>query len=188
MEFLKKNWSNLLFIVIIVLLFVPQTRKPIQVALNQIVSFSPTKISEKDRESLEDYNWNLVDLHGKPVNFKHSIGEVAVVNLWATWCPPCIAEMPSFQKLYYDYGDKVDFYFVSSEDSEKLQSFLDKKNYDLPVYQPLSIAPEKLQSRSLPTSYVISRNGKIVVDKKGSANWNDSGFRNLLDQLLEEEY
>ncbi|WP_029035912.1 TlpA family protein disulfide reductase [Salinimicrobium xinjiangense] len=188
MEFLKKNWSNILFIIIIILLIIPQTRKPIQVGLNQIIAFSPSKISEKNRESLNDYNWNLVDLQGQPLNFKQSIGEVAVVNLWATWCPPCIAEMPSFQKLYNEYGDKVNFYFVSSEDNGKLQLFLDKKNYDLPVYQPLSLAPEKMQSRSLPTTYVISRSGKIVVNKKGSANWNDSGFKDFLDELLEEEY
>lgn len=188
MEFLKKNWSNILFILIIILLIIPQTRKPIQVGLNQIIAFSPSKISEKDRETLKDYNWNLVDLEGKPANFKQSIGKVAVVNLWATWCPPCIAEMPSFQKLYKEYGDKIDFYFVSSEETEKLELFLNKKNYSLPVYQPLSIAPEKMQSRSLPTTYVISRNGKIVVNKKGSANWNDSGFKNLLDDLLKEEY
>lgn len=188
MEFLKKNWSNLLFIILIILLIVPQTRKPMQVVLNQVISFSPSTIQEDNRETLKDYNWNLADLNGNPVNFRQSIGEVAVINLWATWCPPCIAEMPSFQKLYSEYGDKIDFYFISSEDAEKIQLFLDKKNYVLPVYQPLSIAPDKLQSRALPTTYVISRNGKIVVDKKGAANWNDSGFKSLLDELLEEEY
>ncbi|WP_029033504.1 TlpA family protein disulfide reductase [Salinimicrobium terrae] len=187
MEFLKKNWSNILFIVIIVLLLIPQTRKPIQVTMNRIIAFSPTRIAVDDRETLENYNWNLVNLQGEPVNFKTSIGEVAVINLWATWCPPCIAEMPSFQKLYDQYGDRVNFYFVSTEDEGKLQQFLDKKNYRLPVYKPLSMAPEILQSRSLPTTYVISRDGKIAVNKKGSANWNDSGFKDLLDQLLAED-
>lgn len=187
MEFLKKNWSNILFIIIIILLLIPQTRKPIQVTMNRMISFSPSKIAEDERETLQDYNWNLVNLEGEPVNFKKSIGEVAVINLWATWCPPCIAEMPSFQKLYDEYGDRVDFYFVSTEEHEKLKQFLDKKDYRLPVYQPLSMAPQKLQSRSLPTTFVISRNGKIAVNKTGSANWNDSGFKELLDQLLAED-
>ena len=187
MEFLKKNWSNILFIVFIILLLVPQTRKPIQVGLNRMISFSPSKIAEDERVTLENYNWNLIDLNGEPVNFKSSIGKVAVVNLWATWCPPCIAEMPSFQKLYDQYGDRVNFYFVSTEEATKLQQFLDKKHYRLPVYQPLDMAPQKLQSRSLPTTIVISRKGKIVVNKEGSANWNDSGFKELLDQLLAED-
>ncbi len=187
MEFLKKNWSNILFIIIIILLLVPQTRKPIQVAMNRMISFSPSKISVDDRETLENYNWNLVNLQDEPVNFKTSIGEVAVINLWATWCPPCIAEMPSFQKLYDQYGDRVDFYFVSSEEEEKLEKFLAKKNYNLPVFQPLSMAPIKLQSTSLPTTFVISRHGKIAVHKEGAANWNDEGFKELLEQLLAED-
>ena len=187
MEFLKKNWSNILLIVFIALLFIPQTRQPLQVGLNRLIAFSPSTVSEEDREDLDTYNWNLRDLNGASVNFSHSSGRVAIVNLWATWCPPCIAEMPSFQKLYDDYGNQVDFYFVSSEEAEKLQSFLDKKNYRLPVYQPMSMPPQKMQSTSLPTTYLLSKSGKIVVDKKGSANWNDSGFRKTLDELLEEE-
>ena len=155
--------------------------------MNRLISFSPSRIAEDKRETLKDYDWNLIDLEGNPVNFSQSIGEVAVINLWATWCPPCIAEMPSFQKLYNEYGEKVNFYFVSTEEEPKLRNFLEKKNYNLPVYQPISMAPEKLQSRSLPTTYVISRHGKIAVNKEGSANWNDSGFKELLDQLLAED-
>ena len=187
MDFLKKNWLNILFIIFIVLLFIPQTRKPIQVGLNKIIAFSPSTVAEDKRENLENYNWNLQNLDGGPVNFKRSTGRVAIVNFWATWCPPCIAEMPSFQKLYNDYGKKVDFYFVSSEEAEKIEAFL-KNKYDLPVYQPLSRPPEKMLSRSLPTTYVLSKNGEIVVAKKGAANWNDSGFRKTLDELILAEY
>lgn len=187
MEFLKKNWSNILFIILIVLLFIPQTRKPIQVTMNRIIAFSPSKIAEDDREKLSNYDWNLIDLNGDPVNMRRSIGEVAVINLWATWCPPCIAEMPSFQKLYDEYGSNVNFYFISTEEDEKLEKFLSRKGYKLPVYQPLSIAPPQLQSGSLPTTFVISREGYIAVEKEGAANWNDKGLKDLLDQLLAED-
>ncbi len=111
MQVLKKNWSNILFIIFIILLIVPQTRKPLQVGLNRIIAFSPSKISENNRETLEDYNWNLANLEGKAVNFNESIGKVAVVNIWATWCPPCIAEMPSFQKLYDEVWRQSGFLF-----------------------------------------------------------------------------
>ena len=187
MEFIKKNWSNILLILFIVLLFIPQTRKPLQVGLNRLIAFSPSTVSEENREALDSYNWNLRDLNGTSINLSHSTGRVAIINFWATWCPPCIAEMPSFQKLYDDYGNRVDFYFVSSEEEEKLQNFLEKKNYRLPVYQPMSAPPQKMQSRSLPTTYLLSKSGEIVVDKKGSANWNDGGFRKTLDELLNEE-
>lgn len=184
MKFLKKNWSNILFILFIALLIIPQTRKPIQVGLNRLISFSPSEIAEDKRERLSDFSWKLMDMEGQLHSLKESEGKVIIVNLWATWCPPCIAEMPSFQKLYNDYGDQVTFYFVSTEELADLKSFLNKKAYDLPVYRPNSAPPEKLSSNSLPTTYVISKNGEIVVDKKGAANWNDNSFRKLLDELL----
>ncbi len=186
MNFLKKNWSNILFILVLLLLLIPQTRKPIQVTLNRLIAFSPSEISEENREMLEDYAWRLQDLDGEMHYFGEAEGEVVLVNFWATWCPPCIAEMPSFQKLYDDYGNKVKFYFVSSEEKERLQPFLEKKGYELPVYQPLSATPEKMRSNSLPTTYLISKTGELVVDKKGAANWNDDNFRKLLDELLAE--
>jgi thiol-disulfide isomerase/thioredoxin len=187
MEFLKKNWSNILFIIIIILLIIPQTRTPIQVQLNRLISFAPSEIAEEKRDVLENYEWLLQDLDGKRHSLMASKGRVAVVNLWATWCPPCIAEMPSFQKLYDEYGQKVDFYFISSEEAGKLRNFLEKKDYSLPVYQPLTAGPEQLQSRSLPTTFVISPKGEIVVNKTGSANWNDGNFKGLLDELSKRQ-
>lgn len=186
MNFLKKNWSNIVFIVIIILLIIPQTRKPIQVGLNRLISFSPSEISKEKRENLDDYNWRLRSIDGEMHYFTETQGEVAIVNLWATWCPPCIAEMPSFQKLYNDYGKNVNFYFVSSEEMENIIPFVQKKAYTFPVFQPLSVSPKKLESGNLPTTYVISKSGEIVVNKTGAANWNDKKFRELLDELLEE--
>src|SRR5680860_274907 len=131
MEFLKKNWSNILLIVFIVLIIILQTRKPIQVGLNRVFAFGPSEISEEERKILKDYNWNLYTLEGKELNFNQAKGKVVLVNFWATWCPPCIAEMPSFQALYEDYANEVDFYFVSSEEIEKLENFMLKNNYSM---------------------------------------------------------
>ena len=94
--------------------------------------------------------------------------------------------MPSFQKLFDTYGDQVDFYFVSLEDKEVLEKFLRKKGYDLPVYQQLSKAPETLRSLSLPTTYVIAKNGSIVMDKSGAADWNSDKVHEVLEKLLNE--
>ena len=187
MSFLKKNWSNLLLIVFLILLFIPQTRVPIQVALNKLISVGPSEVLEKKRVHLQNYQWPLVNLDGENINLDRSKGRVAIVNLWATWCPPCIAEMPSFQDLYNEYGEKVDFYFITSEKGEKVNTFLLKKNYTIPVYQPIAVGPDELASGSLPTTYVISKKGEIVVKTTGAANWNDGDFKNLLDRLLKEE-
>jgi len=182
--FLKKNWSNILFFGFAALLIFPQTRMPIQVFVQRLVAVSPSEKSETDWEKLEDYNWNLQKINTEEINFSQSKGKVAIVNFWATWCPPCVAEMPSFQKLYNKYGDKVDFYFVTSEKPEKIVNFMAKNGYTLPIFLQTYEAPKQLQSQALPTTYVISKSGEIVIDEEGAADWNSKKTQALLDQLL----
>ena len=184
MKFLKKNWGNLVFLIVISLLLIPQTGMPIKVLLNRLMAFSPSEVAAKEVAVLEDYNWNLNSLSGDQLNFSQSEGKVVLVNLWATWCPPCVAEMPSLQKLYDHYGDRVDFYFISSETPQKLESFLQKRAYDLPVYIESKSPPVILQTGSIPTTYLISKEGKIVINETGAANWNSEKVHNIIDALL----
>ncbi|WP_221442776.1 MULTISPECIES: TlpA disulfide reductase family protein [Aequorivita] len=184
--FLKEHWSNILFVGLLVLLIIPQTRMPIQVFVQRLISFSPSEKAESKRETLTDYNWSLQPLNSEEINFSQSEGKVTIVNLWATWCPPCVAEMPSFQKLYNSYGEKVDFYFVTSETPEKIEKFMDKNGYNLPIYIQKYKAPTQLESNVLPTTYVMSKTGEIVIDETGVADWNSKKMRALLDKLLSE--
>jgi thiol-disulfide isomerase/thioredoxin len=186
MTFLKKNWKNILFVLVISLLLIPQTGMPIKVFFNRIMAFSPSKVDEAERVVLHEYNWNLKTLDNKPVNFQQSEGQVVIVNFWATWCPPCVAEMPSLLKLYESYGDRVDFYFITSEVNEKPLEFIQKNEYSFPVYRESQATPEVLRSRSIPATYVISKNGTIVIDEKGAANWNSEKVHQVLDGLLAE--
>ncbi|PHR10662.1 MAG: thiol-disulfide oxidoreductase [Aequorivita sp.] len=186
MKFIKKHWSNILFFAFLALLVFPQTRMPIQVFVQRLVSFSPSEKDETERETLNDYQWNLQRLNGEEINFSQSEGKVIIVNFWAIWCPPCVAEMPSFQKLYDSYGDKVDFYFVTTEESEKVNKFLTKNEYTLPVFLQEYEAPMQLKSQALPTTYLISKTGEIIMEEEGAADWNSKKVRALLDHLLKE--
>tara|TARA_R110000850_G_scaffold150497_1_gene273218 strand:- start:127766 stop:128326 length:561 start_codon:yes stop_codon:yes gene_type:complete len=186
MKFLKKNLSNILFAVFILLLLIPQTRMPIQVFLQRLIAFSPSTISEDKREAVATYDWQLNSIDDGQINFSTSEGEVILVNLWATWCAPCVAEMPSLQKLYNDYGDKMAFYFISNEIENKLNAFLKDNQYNLPVFQPLEPAPEALNSNALPTTYIIDKSGNIVIKKTGVADWNSKKTRDILDDLIGE--
>lgn len=186
-NFLKKHKSNILFGLVILLLIIPQTRMPIQVFVQRTIAFSPSTISEEKRETLNDYSWNLRELNANTSNLSDAKNQVIIINLWATWCPPCIAEMPSFQSLYDDYGDRVAFYFVSNEKTETLNRFMDRHNYTMPIFQALEVAPAQLNSNALPTTYVIAKNGEIVIKKTGVADWNSNKMRELLDKLIAEE-
>jgi thiol-disulfide isomerase/thioredoxin len=186
MQFIKKHWSNILFVLLIALLLIPQTRLPLQVFIQRLFSGAPGTISNEKQETLSDYNWSLQTPDGKSVDFSSSAGKVIILNSWATWCPPCLAEMPSLQSLYNDYGKKVDFYFVSTEEAETLRQFMARKNYSFPVYMETTAAPAVLLSSALPTTFVISKTGKIVMKETGAADWNSGKVRKLLEELLTE--
>jgi len=184
MKFIKKQWSNILFGAFIILMIVPQTRMPIQVFIQRFISFSPSELDKEDRAILKEYDWNLSSLKSEKVNLSQSEGRVILINFWATWCPPCVAEMPELQELYDAYGDKVDFYFITNESPEKVNLFLKKKGYDIPVYLQIEKSPKVLESSSLPTTYLLSKSGEIVMRKTGAASWNSDSVHVVLDGLL----
>ncbi|HZW78290.1 MAG TPA: TlpA disulfide reductase family protein [Flavobacteriaceae bacterium] len=185
-RFLKKQWSNLLFGIFLLLMVFPQTRMPIMVTVQRLIAFSPSETSEEKRETLNNYDWTIFNRENNAVNLAEFEGEVVIINFWATWCPPCVAEMPSFQKLYSDYQDQVSFLFVTSEDNSPVEKFLEKHGYELPVYFQKFAAPAELDSRALPTTFVLTRKGEIAVKETGVADWNSKKIRNLLDKLIQQ--
>jgi len=181
----KISISNLVFIAIVIALIIPQSRQSIQVFIHKgLALFSPSITSSVNREVLTNYNWDLQSIDGMNYNLSDAQEKVLLVNFWATWCPPCIAEMPALQELQNDYKDTVEFVFVSNEASETIQTFLDKNNYTFNVYRPISETPEALATTSIPRTLIIDKKGTIVIDKTGAANWNSDAVRSTLNGLL----
>jgi len=188
MNFIKKNLSNIIFIAFIIFLFTPYGL-PVRAYLIKGVSFVTTRvfnmeIDKNERVNLNSYEWELVGIDGERINLNSYKDQVILINFWATWCPPCIAEMPSFEELYKDYKDQVVFLFVASDEEAKVKKFITDKGYSFPVYFEMNNRPEEIRSNSLPTTYIINRNGEIVVDKTGAADWNSGKVRDMLDELL----
>lgn len=185
MKFTRSKIKNIIFFIIIGLLFIPQMRQPIQVLLHKgLALFSPSTIDESKQIVVKDYNWSLKTKDGNAINFESTKGKVVLVNFWATWCPPCIAEMPSMQSLYDDYKDKVEFVFVSNEEFSVINEFVIKKGYIFDIYNPMTKYPKTFDVTSIPRTFLIDKNGRIVIDKTGAANWNSEAVRNTIDQLL----
>lgn len=179
--FSKKVFSNVLFVIAIVFLLYPPTR---EWGMRQI-AFAPSVNSADETEVINSYNWELKGLNTQSVNFNKFEDKVVFVNFWATWCPPCRAELPMIQKLYNDYKDKVAFVFVTNENWHTVKPFFDKNGYHLPVYNSSTRPPQKFtEVNSIPASYLIDKNGAILISKTGSADWNSSKVRNLLDDLI----
>ena len=186
MKISKSRRNNIVFVVLIALFIIPQTRKPLQVAIHKVFAyFGPSVVSEPKREVLNLGNWKLRDLEGNQIDISSFKGKVVFLNFWATWCPPCIAEFPQIEALYKDYGDKIAFVLVSGEKPQTVEDFLSNKNYTVGSYTPLTQYPEGLNVSSIPRTFLIDQEGRIVIDKTGAANWNAARVRAAIDALLE---
>lgn len=184
----RVNISSIIFVVTIVLLIIPATRTHIQVVLHKGLSYinQSSLIEEGERVKVTYSNWILKSDNKEVLNFNDTKNKVVLINFWATWCAPCIAEMPSLQKLYEKYGNDVEFLFITNETMEVIQDFKNKKNYTFPVYIRRSDVPKELITRSIPRTFIINKKGEIVIDESGAVDWYSETVRNQLDQLLAE--
>jgi thiol-disulfide isomerase/thioredoxin len=182
--------GDIVFWVLIILFLIPGPRKAIVTTLNRAVLHvkAPRVIKEEKQVQLSDmdYNWVLAWSKNKPFYFSNLRSKVVIVNYWATWCPPCIAEMPEFQSLFRKYGDRVAFIMVTNDNPDAVKAFIEKNHYQFPVfYLPQNPPPPKpLQFSALPTTFIISKEGKVVSKKTGAANWDSRAMEKILDELL----
>ena len=110
-------------------------------------------------------------------------GKVIFINLWATWCPPCIAEMPAIDELSKKMGEQVVFLIVSMDENfKKAKDFRKRKEFSFDVYELAGSLPEMYYSQSIPSTYVISAGGKLVFTKKGMADYNTPKFQEFLNK------
>ncbi len=125
----------------------------------------------------------LSDMKGNMVAMDTS--KLTFINVWATWCGPCNAEMPSIQSLYDRYKDnpKMAFYIVSDEEPATVQNFLQKKNYELPFYLFSGAYPGPLSGNAIPRTYMV-RNGQVLAEQVGAVNWNDPQIFKFIDEQL----
>ncbi|MFC1574848.1 TlpA family protein disulfide reductase [Gemmatimonadota bacterium] len=119
-----------------------------------------------------DYSMGLTDLSGTKVDSSQFAGKVLVLSFWATWCAPCVAEMPSLQGLREKTSDlDVQFALVTREPSGDVQKFVEKRGLDLPVYLLAEEPPECFKSRAIPATFVLDRAGMIAMHHFGAAKW-----------------
>jgi len=147
-----------------------------------------TELTEGERAVI-DYNMPLITFSGQPANLEDFKGKVIFLNFWATWCPPCIAEMPGIQSVYEEYSgnNEIAFLMISlDEDINNARQFLEDRDYTFTGYRLNGIRPELFRSEIIPTTYVINKEGVLVAKKEGMANYDTSRFKNFLDDLLKE--
>ena len=152
----KKNAFILVFFILILFIFLyfNEKNKPADKGVGPKLGLYAPNFKT---EYLNGSKFELYDLRGKPV----------ILNFWATWCPPCVREMPNLQNFYDRYGDKVIVIGVNlGEKNKTIQNFIKKINVTFPiVLDKNKEIEEKYNLIIRPTTYFIDKNG-IIVDKK----------------------
>lgn len=158
-----------------------------------------TTTTEKSEEELpEAFDFTLVDQYGNEHTLSDYKGKVVFLNFWATWCNPCLIEMPHIEELYKEYGlneeevvilgvanPKSDEYPLNSDVSkEEIIEFIEEQGYTFPiVFDETGEASQDYFIRSFPTTFMINKEGKIYGYVSGSLT--KDIMINIIEQTLE---
>lgn len=184
---MKKETAYTLIVIAFVLsFFVTPLGDFSKIMLNRWLATSPTIISENNRGKIADYNWRLKDAKWNFINFKESEGKVVFITFWTSWHLPSIAQLRDVQKLYETYKGKMDFYVITNEERAPVQLFMEKNEYTFPVAYQIIGEPSPITLLNPPGSYILDKEGKIVVHQNAVSDWDNDKVHNLLEELLVE--
>ena len=148
--------------------------------------------SEDMKVSTIDFESNMLqfsDLDNNIFTIQDFKGKNLFINYWATWCNPCLAEMPYMAELYENYRvqDDLIFLYLSREKLDTIKNYIpkDESLKNLPIYKIVT-DDEFFATSGIPTTFIVNSRGEVVVKDVGSAFWNDESVFKFLDQLIQE--
>lgn len=153
----------------------------------ETASTNEAEVTAKPSYPLADYNLKVRNLDGSYVNLADHKGKVIFLNFWATWCLPCVAELPSINKMYNQLKDEnIVFLLISNETTEKVAKYKERKKFDVPfhIIDSTGYIPRLYQSPSIPTTFLINKKGEIIRATAGAEDWDDEAFIAALRKLL----
>jgi thiol-disulfide isomerase/thioredoxin len=185
----KSKLINGLFIAVLVILIVSPSAKALMIrGLMEIGFFQPSiskpsavkvvSLPELSLKNSEGQTINLADLHGK----------VIFLNFWATWCPPCVAEMPSIDDLHNKMISNKNIVFITVDvdgNLTKSRQFLKKHKLTLPLYQATSAISPELLGNAIPTTIIFDKSGAMVFHHEGGADYTNPKVLAYLNQIAQ---
>ena len=137
-----------------------------------------------------DFDSNVLqfsDLENNIFTIQDFNGKNLFINYWATWCNPCLAEMPYMAELYENFKDEEDiiFLYLSREKLETIKNYIpkDESLQQLPIYKIIT-DDEFFATSGIPTTFIINSDGEVIVKDLGSAFWNDESVFKFIDNLI----
>ena len=132
---------------------------------------------------------SFLDATGRRDSLDEFVGRVVLLNLWATWCPPCVEEMPSLDRLQAQLGGGAFQVVAVSLDGGGLATvkpfFARLKLEHLGIYlDPAGMTQRVLGVNGLPTSFLLDRKGRVIGRFEGAARWDGAGTVRLIQRLI----
>ncbi len=160
--------------------------------LNEVIE--PPKLEAPAAEDMKvttiDFDSNMLqfsDLENNIFTLQNFKGKNLFINYWATWCNPCLAEMPYMAELYENYKDEEDiiFLYLSREKLEIIKNYIpkDESLQQLPIYKIIT-DDEFFATSGIPTTFIVNSDGEVIVKDLGSAFWNDESVFKFIDNLI----
>ena len=160
--------------------------------LNEVIE--PPKLEAPSAEDMKvttiDFDSNMLqfsDLENNIFTLQNFKGKNLFINYWATWCNPCLAEMPYMAELYENYKDEEDiiFLYLSREKLDIIKNYIpkDESLQQLPIYKIIT-DDEFFATSGIPTTFIVNSDGEVIVKDLGSAFWNDESVFKFIDNLI----
>lgn len=181
MKFFRKNIIYLLLLGVLAALFlIPGAKDFLK------DRFFPVAAIE-EAVHVEDTAYDIVlkGINVPDANFKDFKGKKTVfLNFWGTWCAPCREEWPTIEALYESRKDKMDFVLIAMMDKEEdVRKFVEDKGYTAPVYLAESPISGKILPKVFPTTFILDKNGRILLKETSSKDWNTEAVHQFMDRI-----
>ncbi len=132
-----------------------------------------------------DLSWTFRDLQGDTVTLAEFAGKRMFINIWGTWCQPCLVELPHLQHLYDEMKSDtaIAFFFISDEADSTVRAFAREAPYTLPFYVSDAYKPRPYNTGRYPTTIIVNSAGGIVYRRALTADWSDPSVAEFLRTL-----
>ena len=145
------------------------------------------KVKTKKAVTFNAPDFTVYDESGKTYKLSDKAGKPIIINMWATWCGPCVNELPGFEEMYKKYGEKVQFMMINTEDRSDLEyvkSFIDYFGYTFPVYYDWDMGAFSAYGTGyIPVTVAINSSGEVVYNQIGSMD--ESTLESIISGIID---
>lgn len=146
----------------------------------------PADFALESGPTVESWAWSVAELGKSSTSAAAFQGQPLFLHFWATWCAPCVPELATIDRTFGEFrGKGLAFVVVSDEPEEQLRAFARQHGLHLPLFTVASQLPPQLTPRAMPTTFLITRDGRVAFRHTGAVDWSTPEAAAILNALLD---